>query len=302
MEFKKYQHIENDFNSKEVIGLLSGIVHIQPKLDGSNCQIYLENGELVITSRNKVLTADSDNANCYKTLIKKPEFMELLIKYPHIKLCGEWLIPHTVKYKNDAYNKFYLFDIYDMVRDEYVSIIHYVQQDDHINTVPTLMINAEEFIKDYIGFFENEKYASFVNYLIDDGTSNSEGIVVKNFNYKNPFGHQKWCKLINHKYFKQKGQKSIKQKSLIDTSPIENALATIELDHLFAKCHAKLNIDKNFNTSKYSEYIKMCQVELFEDYGSILDNLDRRNLCNSIAKKAINYVRNIKNETVEIVS
>ena len=76
-DFVKYQHVENDLNSIECKGLLDGKVIIQPKLDGTNCQVWLQNGVIKVSSRNRVLSLHSDNARAYTILHKCP----LIAKY-----------------------------------------------------------------------------------------------------------------------------------------------------------------------------------------------------------------------------
>ena len=71
---KKYQHIENKFDGISTKALLDGDIIIQPKLDGCNCQIYAENSEIIITSRNNILSEHNDNKNCYKTLIQDARY------------------------------------------------------------------------------------------------------------------------------------------------------------------------------------------------------------------------------------
>ena len=62
MQFRKYMHIER-LGREEVEGILDGVVYIQPKIDGSNAVVYLnDKGELTAGSRNRELTLEADNA------------------------------------------------------------------------------------------------------------------------------------------------------------------------------------------------------------------------------------------------
>ena len=43
INYSKYQHIER-LGSAEVDGILDGVCHIFPKLDGTNSQLWWDNG------------------------------------------------------------------------------------------------------------------------------------------------------------------------------------------------------------------------------------------------------------------
>ena len=44
-----------------------------------------------------------------------PNIEAFLIEYPYLRLYGESLVPHSIKdYREDAWRKFYVFDVYDM--------------------------------------------------------------------------------------------------------------------------------------------------------------------------------------------
>ena len=50
--FVRYQHVER-IDADETEGLLDGVCHIFPKMDGSNMCAYTEDGEVRTMSRNK---------------------------------------------------------------------------------------------------------------------------------------------------------------------------------------------------------------------------------------------------------
>ena len=52
MVFIRYQHVER-IDAEEAEGLLDGVCHIFPKMDGSNMCAYSEDGEVRTMSRNK---------------------------------------------------------------------------------------------------------------------------------------------------------------------------------------------------------------------------------------------------------
>jgi hypothetical protein len=65
-EFARYQHVERIFEDGEVAetyGLLTGRVHVFPKLDGANHCIYYDNslGGVRFASRNQLLSEGYDS-------------------------------------------------------------------------------------------------------------------------------------------------------------------------------------------------------------------------------------------------
>lgn len=112
MQFRKYQHIER-IDSAETEGLLDGVCLVTPKLDGANGSFYLNDlGELETSSRNRVCTIDADNQGFSAYVNSQPKFRELLAEHPDWRVYCEWLVRHSLStYRDDAWNKAYVFDI-----------------------------------------------------------------------------------------------------------------------------------------------------------------------------------------------
>lgn len=304
---KKYQHLENNFNIKALVGLLADdTVLIQPKLDGSNCQMYMENGELVITSRNNILSLTFDNAGCYNTLIHEQKYKDFFNDYPNIKLAGEWLVCHKIKYNPDAYRKFYVFDAIYLDSEDEDGKADYMPYDElsllldeyNIEHVPHIYIYThtlkEQLAKDPNLLFTSNLELS--NYLIDSDVPMGEGIVVKNYNYKNPFGRSVWCKVINTEVFKQKVNKPKQIKSYdFESKFVDENLN----EHLLSKCYYKLAIDGQLDKKLIGDYIKLCQNEFLEDFSQpyILENkitdFNHKAVNNMVAQESIKYIRSL---------
>ena len=111
MAFESYQHICK-FNSVDVENIELGVCYVFPKLDGTNCSVWFEDGEIKVGSRNRELSIINDNAGSCNALIRDARLQKFFEKYPDLRLYGEWLIPHTIKgYRDDAWRKFYVFDV-----------------------------------------------------------------------------------------------------------------------------------------------------------------------------------------------
>lgn len=105
---------------------------------------------------------------------------------------GEWLVSHRVKYKEDMYNEFYLFDVFDASNNKYLnwSIVRELALKLGLKTVPVL----------YDGTFISwEHCKSFI-------TDKMEGVVVKNQDHLNGSNFEAdiklpfYIKIINNKY------------------------------------------------------------------------------------------------------
>lgn len=201
MEYKSYQHIEK-LGREECDGVLNGTVTIQPKIDGTNSVVFLKDGKVCAGSRKRELSLDDDNGGFYNTIIDDKNIKNYLLKHPNHYLYGEWLIPHSIKtYNTDAWKKFYIFDVFALDSD----FGRYLAYDEY---APML----EEFNLTYIpeiARLENptiEEVASYINkthYLMPEGQI-PEGVIAKNYNYKNKWGHVVWGKIISEEFFNKK--------------------------------------------------------------------------------------------------
>ena len=234
MEFRKYQHIEK-LGTEETNGIELGECYIFPKIDRTNGQLWYEKGKIMAGSRNRILSADDDNQGFYVWALGQMKTIgQFFLKYPNLKLFGEWLVPHTLRtYEKTAWNKFYVFDVID----ENEGYLHYEQY--------KLLLN--EFNIDYIVpicKIENPTYERLVSFLeknvflIEDGQGTGEGIVIKNYNYKNKFGRVIWAKIVKNE-FKAKHSKNdtceMKEKKLIEEDIVNKYINLVLIDKEFAK-------------------------------------------------------------------
>lgn len=93
---------------------------IQEKVDGANVSIRYdrETGKLAVFSRNQQLFDDKALKGfwSYVQTLPAEEYRET----ESYAIFGEWLIPHAVEYRPEAYNKWYVYDIYDTEKRTYL--------------------------------------------------------------------------------------------------------------------------------------------------------------------------------------
>lgn len=189
MEFQKYPKIHR-LGKEEVDGILVGQCYIQEKIDGANTSIWLgDDGYIRTGSRNNDITgADFNGFNAY---VQTHEgIRKCLMENPEYRLYGEWLVRHTVQYKETAYKKFYLYDIHIdglgfLTTDAVYGIAN--QYDIETPRLFGILENpTEEELKKLVGQSD----------LGDIG----EGIVIKNFEFVNKFGRMEYAKIVTESF------------------------------------------------------------------------------------------------------
>lgn len=242
MEFKKYQHVER-FGTIETAGIENGMCYVFPKIDGTNASLWWDDG-LRAGSRNRELVVGADNAGFYEWAKKQTVFKDFFAEYPNLRLYGEWLVPHTLRtYEESAWRNFYVFDVMD--GDEYIPYDEYSKL-------------LEKYGIEYIPPIckvENPTYERLVNqlekngYLIEDGKGTGEGIVIKNYEYKNRFGRTIWAKIVKNE-FKAKHAKvsvtEIKESKIIEQEIVEKFVTKSLIEKEFSKIESETGWSSKF--------------------------------------------------------
>lgn len=238
MEFKKYQHLER-FGTQEVDGIELGECLVFPKVDGTNGSIWLDNGAVKAGSRNRELSVDKDNAGFYSYILSNSKFKIYLEKHPTHRLYGEFLVPHTLKtYRDDAWRKFYIFDVV-IDKDE-----------DGVEYIPYSIYQEllEEFDLEYVPplcIIKNGSYDNFIkslevnNFLIKDGSGNGEGVVLKNYDFYNKYKRQTWAKIVTsefkEKHNKAMGSPVIEAKEIVEQQIVDDYCTEAFIEKEYAK-------------------------------------------------------------------
>ena len=236
MEFKKYQHVER-FGTVETQGIDMGMCYVFPKIDGTNASVWLtDKGQMGCGSRNRTLALDNDNAGFMQWATKQKSIREFINRYPLLRLYGEWLVPHTLRtYQENAWRQFYVFDVYNNETELYIPYEEYqsLLSDYEIEYIPPICKVENPTYERLVAQLEKN------GFLIEDGKGTGEGVVVKNYDYKNKFGRQTWAKIVKNE-FKAKHQKcdvgEIKESKIVEQE-IVNKYVT---KSLVEKEHAKI--------------------------------------------------------------
>ena len=197
--FKKYIHLER-YGNDEVQGIELGQCYIFPKIDGTNGSLWWKDGSLQAGSRNRHLSLEQDNAGFMAWAMEQENYLDLFNDWPEIRLYGEWLVPHSLRsYHDEAWRKFYVFDVTLEEDDSFFTYESYkkILQDYDITFIPPVCVLKNATYDGLLKELENNKY------LIKDGEGCGEGIVLKNYEYRNRFGRQIWAKMVTNT-FKEK--------------------------------------------------------------------------------------------------
>ena len=245
--FKKYMHVER-FGNDEVQGIELGGCYVFPKLDGTNASVWCDFG-IQAGSRKRHLSLDDDNAGfCEWVMNGGHRMVDFFTERRRMRLYGEWLIPHSMRtYRDDAWRKFYVFDVFNDDECRYLSYDEYQPMMEHygIDYIPPLCVMNNATHDNLLVELENN------HFLIQEGRGAGEGIVIKNYKYQNRFGRTVWAKMVTNK-FKEKHVKTmgatVKNMKQMTEHVICDDYVT---KHLIDKVYAKIVNEMDGWNSKY---------------------------------------------------
>lgn len=238
MQYKSYQHIEK-LGNKEVEGILKGKCSIQPKIDGTNGVVWLgDDGIIHAGSRNRDLSLDNDNAGFYNTVIKDDNIRKYLLDHKDHYLYGEWLVPHTIRYYHpESWKHFYVFDIFSYDRG-YIPYDEYSKELDKygIGYIPEIISIDNPSMEDLT------KYLKETKYLIPEDKM-SEGIIIKNYEYRNQYGRCTYAKIVAEEFFNTKSILRMKNHEAKDKASEKDIVTTMLSEPLIRKEFSKLKLE-----------------------------------------------------------
>lgn len=234
--FVKYPHIER-LGTDEVEGILQGNVHVFPKIDGTNASVWLkEDGTIGTGSRKREVTPEDDNQG-FAAYIKANEgaYRNLFANFPDLRLYGEWLVPHSLKtYRGDAWRKFYVFDVYSSDTESFLEYDVYIKILDSlgIDYIPLQVVAKNPTQEWLLGQLEANTY------LIRDGESVGEGIVLKRYGFVNKYGRTTWAKIVRNE-FKEQNKKAFGAPT-VEMYNLEYEISQMLTEHVVQKVLAEL--------------------------------------------------------------
>lgn len=261
-EYKqKYQHIER-LGSEEVEGILDGVCYIFPKIDGTTGVMWTEGGIVQCGSRKRQLTLDNDNRGFLAWARKQSSIAEFFALHPEAILYGEWLVPHNIKqYSLDSWDNFYIFDAkldgIEYAHWEaygYLLALHgfkVIPYSDKIIVTGSMNEEAREATTERIN-----QHVEANHYLLPDDVV-GEGVVIKNYPYRNKYGRQTWAKVVRQEF-----KESTRRKPRASVDGLERTLAEYYItDALTTKI-----LEKQEAGIEKHEVIGRLMNEVFRDF------------------------------------
>lgn len=146
--------------------------------------------------------------------------------------------PHTIKsYRPDAWRKFYAFDM-ALVKGDELEYLRPQQYEPVLETLGIPFVPTIAIVQDYNGDFS--EFAQSARFLLDESIADAhpEGIVIKNFDFRNKYGRNTFAKIVYESF------KETKKTQVALTSTVEKDIAEKYVTfHFVQKELAKLRND-----------------------------------------------------------
>ncbi len=225
-EFHKYMDIER-IEKEDCEGILEGVCHIFPKLDGTNASIWWDGEKVRAGSRTRDLCSEGmkDNFDFRDGYLAKnlDKYNALFGVYPNWHLFGEYLVQHSVKtYREEAKKIFYVFDVFDsktnlfLLYGEYIDILDFYA----IDYIPLTTIIDKPSLE------QLQRIRDTNTYLIQDDKGVGEGIVIKQYGWKNKFNRYCHAKMVRNEFKEMNSRAFYKGKVENGTSRVEEDTVT----------------------------------------------------------------------------
>lgn len=235
---------------------------IMEKLDGANSSFRLVDGGLVCFSRNCRLNEENGLRGFYQWVHKNVDEDKLEEEFIYF---GEWLVPHTITYPQEAYNNFYLFDVYNTQTEQYMSI-------------ETVKEQAQELGLKLAPIFYHGKFKSLdhVNSFVGESEigSEGEGVVVKNYSYVDRLGNQVFTKFVSDSFAeKARTKKHNPSKNIGELDDFVDAFLTKpRIEKMLYKLVDENVIGEDFDVTDMGTILKNSASRMAEDI--LVEELD----------------------------
>ena len=207
--WRAYMHVER-IDSEEVDGLLAmPDIIVEPKIDGLNASVVLQDGALRVAKRTQVLGEGHDIRGLVAHIeANRQKFMHFFANYPNTIIYGEFLVRHTVRhYAPDAWNRFYGFDVLDLATGLFMRPDKRLRAllDSGIDAIPPIATLKGPLTIDQ-DYQQLRALLGQNRFLITDPDPKliGEGIVIKAFDgdmpYRNKYGRVTWAKIVTEEF------------------------------------------------------------------------------------------------------
>lgn len=281
MNFERYLSLKR-FGTDEVEGIELGKCYIFPKLDGTNSSVWYEDG-VQAGSRNRGLSEDNDNAGFCKWAKGDIKIRAIMHDMPHLRLFGEWLVPHTIKnYRDDMWRRFWVFDVYDHDQDRFLEYDEYlpIVEKYDLDYVPCTHCLVNPTIDILLKIMPGASM-----FGMKDGCGSGEGITIKNYGFVNKYGRYGSAKLVStefkDKHIKEFGKNNMEVAKSVEELIVDGFCTEAFIEKEFAKILLRL---ENENKEWESRYIPELLGRVYSEF---------------VSEECWNFVKKYKNPKID---
>lgn len=268
-EFKPFLHVER-LDKTEVDGILKGECWITAKVDGTNASVWADaDGDMHYGSRKREITLLDDNAGFAAWMQMNQEQQENLVNFcrahTNYIVYGEWGVGKVgaIKAYKHSVNRLWIFDIYDRDEERYLTWFE-------IKNV-LAKFNLDKYTVELLAVVENPTLqfitdlANTNKFLLEDTDTIGEGVVIRNFAYKNQWGHYAVAKYVREDFRPEtpKVKREIKIGE-VEQMFVDRYLTAAELEKAKAKTTLATGIDFD-NDPRNGKFIGMFLNLLWKD-------------------------------------
>lgn len=281
-KFIPYQHIVK-FSSPLIEGITKGKVHIFPKLDGGCTTAWsAKTGSFLIGGRGyKSKMTRHDSPHIYEHFdINREKYDALFAAHPDWVLYGEFGNRNVIRYYKDVvWGNYYIFDVVVYDENDIPTYIPYEEYVAELEKFGLAYIPCIAVIDgDTVDFNDAETLSKLFElageHFIDKDLAKgkpAEGIILKNYGYRNRHNMQIWAKIITSEFFGRKHK--LKKDGTIDNRTIEQTLIDELLTDAFIEKEIQKIVGDNPWETKYIPNILKDTWEVWLDE-SILEIYD----------------------------
>lgn len=299
MTFTKYMHVERLTNDNtEIDGILEGTVYVFPKLDGSNHCVWYDDdvGEVRCASRNHVLTSEYDSTKfVHLYMLKHKDDVEAMaLDNKNLVFYGEFMMPHVIRgYENKVWEDWYVFDVFDKTQGRWLAYNEYmpILKEYGVSYIEPLIRMLNPTIEDLNACVNDNHYL-----MTDDAIG--EGVVLKNYDFKNAYGRTTWAKIVREEFkiaYKAKPEDRGQDVSM------ESKIVESYLNPDFIEKEYYKYVDENgtWNDKMIPGFIQHVYAEWWKDYSydviaTLRKPIDIGNLRKHMSKKIVGKVMRIR--------
>ena len=291
MKWKKYTKIKA-LGTEETDEIFDGLCVVQEKIDGGNFSFFVEDNELIVASRNMVMTGKIDYKG-WKAIPVVTEAFEKCLKLfnPSYLYIGESLQKHTISY--DSIPGFVGYDIWN---EDTESFLNWKDSKKEFESLGLEFIHVH-FERNGSEITTEELEKCIKHSLYKEG--DAEGIVIKNYSKLNKYSNPLFAKIVTDD-FKEKNRavfKGTNQPPKEDNSTILIASTYSTEARIEKTIHKLVDEGHKLDMSMIPVLFNTVAEDIFEENAveiyHTFDKIDFKHLRGIVAKKCIPVLKKV---------